>query len=86
MKDGFPKIERIELYELSEYVSIDVHTRKNLELTETIREKNRYGSLLWAIDKTTTSMGARLLKSWVCQPLKNKSQIEKRQNVVKKNR
>lgn len=83
MKDGFPKFERIELYELSEYVSLDIHTRKNLELTETLREKNHYGSLLWAINKTTTSMGARLLKSWICQPLKDKVKIEKRQEVVK---
>ena len=82
-KDGFPKFEKIELYELSEYVSIDVHTRKNLELTETLREKNKYGSLLWAIDRTTTSMGARLLKSWVCQPLKNVGNILKRQEIVK---
>ena len=83
MKDGFPKFERIELYELSEFVSIDVHTRKNLELTETLREKNKYGSLLWAIDKTVTSMGARLLKSWICQPLKDINEIIKRQNTVK---
>ncbi len=84
MKDGFPSFERVELYELSEYVSLDVNTRKNLELTETLREKNRYGSLLWAIDKTTTGMGARLLKSWVCQPLKDKAKITARQEVVKK--
>lgn len=82
MKEGFPKFERIELYELSGYVSIDVHTRKNLELTETLREKNKYGSLLWAIDKTVTNMGARLLKSWVCQPLKNVAEIEQRQKNV----
>ena len=42
MKEGFPKFERIELYELSAYVAIDAHTRKNLELTETLREKNKY--------------------------------------------
>ena len=84
MKEGFPKFERIELYELSNYVSIDVHTRKNLELTETLREKNKYGSLLWAIDKTTTPMGARLLKSWVCQPLKDIKLIQKRQENVHK--
>jgi DNA mismatch repair protein MutS len=83
MKDGFPKFERIELYELTEYVSLDVSTRKNLELTETLREKNKYGSLLWAIDKTVTSMGARLLKSWICQPLKVKDRIIDRQNKVK---
>ena len=83
MKDGFPKFERIELYELSDYVSLDINTRKNLELTETLREKSRYGSLLWAIDKTSTSMGARLLKTWICQPLKDKEQIIERQLVVK---
>jgi len=83
MKEGFPKFEKIHLYELSKYVAIDVHTRKSLELTETLREKSRYGSLLWAIDKTITSMGARLLKTWICQPLKDKEQILKRQNIVK---
>ena len=84
MKEGFPKFEKIETYELSEYVSIDASTRKNLELTETLREKNKFGSLLWAIDKTTTNMGARLLKSWICQPLKDLNRIIKRQDIVKK--
>lgn len=83
MKAGFPKFERIELYELSEYLTLDVNTRKNLELTETLREKNKFGSLLWAIDKTVTGMGARLLKSWICQPLKDKNAILKRQDCVK---
>ena len=83
MKEGFPKFERIELYELSGYVAIDANTRKNLELTETLREKNKYGSLLWAIDKTVTNMGARLLKSWICQPLKDIKQIKERQDNVK---
>ena len=84
LKEGFPKFERIETYELSQYVAIDSHTRKNLELTETLREKNKYGSLLWAIDKTTTNMGARLLKSWICQPLKDLNRILERQTIVKK--
>ena len=83
MKDGFPKFERIELYELSGYVAIDAHTRKNLELTETLREKNKYGSLLWAIDKTSTNMGSRLLRTWICQPLKDLEQIKIRQKNVK---
>ena len=61
---------------------LDASTRKNLELTETLREKNKYGSLLWAIDQTKTNMGARLLKSWICQPLKNVSDIMARQNSV----
>ena len=82
-KEGFPKFEKIEVYELTDYVSIDAGTRKNLELTETLREKSKYGSLLWAIDKTTTSMGARLLRAWICQPLKNVSRILKRQEIVK---
>lgn len=82
MKENFPTFDRIESYELSEFVMIDSSTRKNLELTQTLREKNKYGSLLWAIDKTKTNMGARLLKSWICQPLKNISEITQRQNII----
>ena len=84
LKEEFPKFERIETYELSDYMAIDAGTRKNLELTETLREKNKYGSLLWAIDKTNTNMGARLLKSWICQPLKNLNRIKERQSAVTK--
>ena len=82
LKDNMPKFDRIEAYELSEYMIMDSATRKNLELIETLREKNKYGSLLWAIDKTRTNMGARLLKSWICQPLKNVTDIMERQNSV----
>lgn len=82
MKENVPKIERIEAYELSEYMILDASTRKNLELVETMREKNKYGSLLWAIDQTKTNMGARLLRSWICQPLKRVIDILKRQNAV----
>ena len=82
MKENVPKFERIEPYELSEYMIIDGSTRKNLELTETLREKNKYGSLLWSIDKTKTNMGARLLKSWICQPLKRLEDILSRQNSI----
>ena len=82
MKENIPKFEHIEPYELSEYMILDSSTRKNLELTHTSRDKNKYGSLLWAIDKTKTNMGARLLKNWVCQPLKNVNDINVRQNTV----
>src|SRR5574344_1534551 len=82
LKESFPEFDRIEPYELSGYVILDSATRKNLELTETLREKNKYGSLLWAIDKTQTNMGARLLKSWICQPLKDIKEIRSRQNVI----
>ena len=81
-KENVPKFERIESYELSEFLIIDASTRKNLELVETLREKNKYGSLLWAIDNTKTNMGARLLKNWICQPLRKKEDIIARQNYV----
>ena len=82
LKGNMPKFERIEAYELSEYMILDSATRKNLELVETLREKNKYGSLLWAVDRTKTNMGARLIKNWICQPLKSVSDIMKRQNSV----
>lgn len=82
LKGNMPKFDRIEAYELSEYMILDSATRKNLELVETLREKNKYGSLLWAIDKTKTNMGARLLKNWICQPLKRVDDILARQNSV----
>lgn len=82
MMENVPKFERIEPYELSEFMILDGSTRKNLELTETLRDKNKFGSLLWAVDKTKTNMGARLLKNWICQPLKNFQDILKRQNCI----
>lgn len=85
LKEAFPKqIERIEQYELSEYVLMDSATRKNLELTETMRDKNKFGSLYWAINRTKTNMGARLLKNWICQPLKELDKITARQESVLK--
>ncbi len=82
LKENIPKFEKIDRYELSEFMMLDGSTRKNLELVETLREKNKYGSLLWALDNTKTNMGARLLKSWLCQPLKNVNDILKRQNCI----
>lgn len=81
-KDNLPKFESIETYEISEFVSMDSNTRRNLELTETSRDKQKYGSLLWAIDRTKTNMGARLLKKWIHQPLKSIDCIIERQNTV----
>ncbi len=82
LKENVPKFERIEPYELSEYMILDGSTRRNLELTQTLRDKNKFGSLLWAVDKTGTNMGARLLKNWICQPLKNVKEILKRQDAI----
>ena len=81
-KENFPKFEKIDTYSLTQYVSIDSNTRRNLELTETSRDKAKFGSLLWAIDKTETNMGARQLKKWIHQPLKNVEKIKERQNAV----
>lgn len=61
---------------------IDSSSRRNLELVETMREKQKRGSLLWVLDKTKTAMGARLLRSYVEQPLIDKTEILKRQELI----
>ena len=82
MKSGLPKFEQIKTYELSDFVLLDNSTRRNLELVETMRDKSKVGTLLWSVDRTVTNMGARLLKEWICQPLKNVSKIQERQDIV----
>lgn len=74
------KIPRYE--DKSKYMSIDVKTRKNLELTITYRESKRKGSLLWLLDKTVTGMGARLLADWLDRPLQKSAQINARLDGV----
>ncbi len=69
-------------YLTSKYMLLDSSTRRNLELTETLREKQKRGSLLWVLDKTKTAMGARMLRSDLEQPLVNKAEIEKRLDGV----
>ena len=61
---------------------LDSSTRRNLELCETLREKQKRGSLLWVLDKTKTAMGARTLRKYVEQPLIDKSEIERRLDAV----
>ncbi len=80
--DNIPKFDVISPYSLESYVAMDSATRKNLELKETMRDKNKKGSLLWAIDRTNTNMGARLLSQWVQQPLQNVEEIKSRQESV----
>ena len=60
---------------------LDLATRRNLELTETMRNKEKKGSLLWVLDKTKTAMGKRLIKTYIEQPLLNVSAILKRDNT-----
>ncbi len=81
-KGILPKFDVIQPYSVSDFVSIDANTRRNLELVETSRDKSKFGSLYWAIDKVKTPMGSRLLKSWITQPVKNIEEISKRQNAV----
>ncbi len=72
----------IEPYLVSRYMLLDSSTRRNLELTETLREKNKRGSLLWVLDKTKTAMGARMLRSFLEQPLIVRSEMEERLDAV----
>ena len=76
------QIRDIRPYKIHEYMVLDRSTRFNLEITETIRDRKRRGSLLWAIDRTKTAMGGRLLRSWLEQPLINRAAILRRQNSV----
>ena len=68
----------IRPYAAEKYMLIDSSSRRNLELVETLREKQKRGSLLWVLDKTKTAMGARTLRSYVEQPLIDRDEIEQR--------
>ncbi len=80
--NGLERISHIELYKESQYLHIDYNTRRNLELTEPLNSKNKSASLLAVLDKTKTSMGKRLIRSYIEKPLVNIAQIIKRQNGV----
>lgn len=82
-KTSLSYINTITSYEVNQYMDIDVNTRRNLEITETMRDKAKRGSLLWVLDHTQTSMGARLLKQWVEKPLINSMEINKRLQSVR---
>ncbi len=79
---NLPTFATIVPYNLNDYVIIDSNTRHNLEILETMREKKRQGSLLWAIDRTSTNMGGRLLKKWISQPLLDVENIKIRQEAI----
>lgn len=81
-KNSLDNILEIHPYSIGKYMIIDSSSRRNLELVETLREKQKRGSLLWILDKTKTAMGARLLRSYVEQPLINYDEIIKRQNFI----
>ena len=81
-KSSLGHIQQITPYKLEEYMILDMTARRNLELTETMRERSRKGSLLWVLDRTMTSMGARALRRWVEQPLINIGDINERLEAV----
>jgi len=81
-KRSLAHLRAIKAYESETYMSLDAFTRRNLELTETIRDRSRKGSLLGLLDRTRTAMGARLLKRWIDQPLLNREEAERRLDAV----
>ncbi len=81
-KTDLEHFTHIVAYLTSKYMLLDSATRRNLELTETLREKQKRGSLLWVLDKTKTAMGGRLLRSMLEQPLINREEMEKRLDAI----
>ena len=81
-KVSLSNINILEYYEVIDYMSMDINSRRNLELTENIRDKSKKGSLLWVLDKTNTAMGCRMLRKWIEQPLINMDGIKNRLDAV----
>ncbi len=81
-KTDISYIKELKVYNDNQYLQMDINTRRNLELCETMRAKERKGSLLWVLDKTKTAAGARLLKSWIDHPLISTSKIKRRQRAI----
>ena len=77
-------LQKAVLKETKNYLKMDIHTKRNLELTETLRLKQRNHSLIWLLDKTKTAMGSRLLKNFIENPLIDKNEIERRYDCIEK--
>ena len=82
-KTAVSHINKIVMYNISKYMSLDINARRNLEITEKMRDKSKKGTLLWVLDKTSTSMGGRLLRRWLNDPLIDVLEINKRLSAVK---
>ena len=76
-------INKITIYQISKYMSLDINARRNLEITEKMRDKSKKGTLLWVLDKTSTSMGGRHLRRWLNDPLIDTLEINRRLEAVK---
>ncbi|MGD8191127.1 DNA mismatch repair protein MutS [Brevibacillus ginsengisoli] len=81
-KRGLAHLRVLKQYESTQYLQMDPYSRRNLELTETIRDKSKKGSLLWLLDRTETAMGGRMLRRWIERPLLTLSEIERRLQAV----
>ena len=82
-KTTLDHINKITVYNISKYMALDINARRNLEITEKMRDKSKKGTLLWVLDKTSTSMGGRLLRRWLNDPLVDVLEINKRLDAVK---
>ncbi len=81
-KNALEHITELRIYQGSHTMLLDRNTRRNLELTESLRSRSKKGSLLWLLDKTSTAMGGRLLRSWIEQPLVEREEIQRRLDAV----
>ncbi|MFA6308406.1 MAG: DNA mismatch repair protein MutS [Clostridia bacterium] len=81
-KVNLDHIQTINIYRIEEYMGIDITARRNLELTESMRDRSRRGTLIWVLDKTMTSMGGREIRKWIEQPLINIDDIKFRNEAV----
>ena len=82
-KTSLDHINKITVYNISKYMALDVNSRRNLEITEKMRDTSKKGTLLWVLDKTSTSMGGRLLRRWLSDPLIDVLEINRRLDAVK---
>ena len=81
-KTNLDFLNKLTTYSTDKFMVIDFATRRNLEFSETMREKNKKGSLLWVLDKTKTAMGARRIRYFIEQPLKDRTEIVRRQDAI----
>ncbi len=81
-KNNLEHINKLIIYSITKYMALDINARRNLEITEKLRDKSKKGTLLWVLDKTATSMGGRLLRRWLNNPLIDVNQINKRLDAV----
>ena len=81
-KTNLDHINKLVIYNVTKYMSLDINARRNLEITEKLRDKSKKETLLWVLDKTATAMGGRMLRRWLSDPLVDDVQINKRLNAV----